>query len=91
MLLDLQGIIDQKKHGIALKDKTLSPKKKIAVKEKGTKLAGRKKKDYFKKRVGSVADAWNAKISVEDKESGKQRYPKRCDFYTKEGASEARE
>ena len=62
-----------KESGIALKDKTLSPKKKIAVKVKRTKLARRKKKDYFKKRVGSVADARNAKISIGDKENGKRK------------------
>ena len=62
-----------KENGIALKDKTLSPKKKIAVKVKRTKLARRKKKDYFKKRVGSVADARNAKISIEEKENGKRK------------------
>ena len=61
----------KKKTGIALKDKTLSPKKKIAMKVKRTKLAGRKKKDYFKKRVGSVADTRNAKICIEDKVGSK--------------------
>jgi hypothetical protein len=63
-----------KENGIALKDKSLSPKK-VTVKRSGStcKLARRKKKNYFTKRVGSVADGWNAKVNVEDEENRKRK------------------
>ena len=63
-----------KENGIALKDKSLSPKK-VAVKRLAStcKLARRKKKNYFQKRVGSVADGWKAKVNVEDEENRKRK------------------
>ena len=37
------------------------------------KLAARRKKNYFTKRVGSVADAWNAKVVIEDEGNRKRK------------------
>ena len=63
-----------KENGITLKDKSLSPKK-IKIKRLGgtCNLAKRKKKNYYKKRVGSAADAWNAKVIVVEDEANKKR------------------
>ena len=53
-----------KENGISLKDKSLSPKKTKALRTR--KLTRRKTKNYFCKRVGSVAESRNAKIIVND-------------------------
>ena len=53
-----------KENGISLKDKSLSPKKAKALCTR--KLVRRKAKNYFCKRVGSVAESRNAKIIVND-------------------------
>ncbi len=55
-------------NGITLKNKSLSPKKlKKKLKFKNIcQLAKRKKKNYFTKRVGTVADSVNAKVIVDE-------------------------
>lgn len=37
------------------------------------KLAARRKKKYFKKRVGSASDAWNANVVIEDETERKRK------------------
>ena len=59
----MQGSIVLKENEIALKDKFLSPKK---TSVRTTKLAKRKKRNHFAKRVGSVADFRNASIDLEE-------------------------
>ena len=58
-------------NGIALKDKSLSPKKSTTCKGKPNRkrfplrtLAKRKKKNSFQKRFGTAADQRNAKLNV---------------------------
>ena len=58
-----------KENGIALKDKSLSPKK---IRIKTSKLDRRKRKNHFTKRVGAVADSRNAKLIVEEGEVGEK-------------------
>ena len=57
-------------NGITLKDKSLSPKKikkKISFMNTGiSQLAKRKRKNYYTKRVGTVADSNNAKVVVNE-------------------------
>ena len=73
----ITDIIDfTKKHhpnqnGITLKDKSLSPKKlKNKSKLKNiSQLSKRKKKNYFTKRVGTVADSVNAKVQIDERGS----------------------
>ena len=57
-------------NGITLKDKSLSPKKikkKISFRNSAiSQLAKRKRKNYYTKRVGTVADSKNAKVAVNE-------------------------
>ena len=55
-------------NGITLKDKSLSPEKlKNKSKLKNiSQLSKRKKKNYFSKRVGTVADSVNAKVQIDE-------------------------
>ena len=62
-----------KENGITLKDKSLLPKKIKIKRLGGTCNMAKRKKNYYKKRVGSAADAWNAKVIVVEDEANKKR------------------
>ena len=67
-IIDFTRKYHPNQNGITLKDKSLSPKKlKNKSKLKNiSQLSKRKKKNYFTKRVGTVADSVNRKVQIDE-------------------------